>query len=121
VQAVVLTDVQLMVELAPLETALGPTLSEIVGAAAFTLTVVDCDALPPGPVQVRPNVVVALRTPVDWEPVAGWVRAQPPVAVQDVAFSALHVSMALVPLGMLLGDADIATVGAGEFTDTVTD
>jgi hypothetical protein len=65
VQVVALTDVQLIVELAPLERALGPTLSEIVGAAALTLTVVDWDALPPEPVQVRPNVVEALRTPVD--------------------------------------------------------
>jgi hypothetical protein len=36
-----LADVQLIVALAPLETALGPTLSETVGAAALTLTVVD--------------------------------------------------------------------------------
>jgi hypothetical protein len=41
--------------------------------------------------------------------------------MQDVAFFALQVSMALVPLEMLLGDADSATVGAGEFKDTVTD
>jgi hypothetical protein len=41
VQAVALADVQLIVELAPLDTALGPALSEMVGAAALTLTVVD--------------------------------------------------------------------------------
>ena len=41
VQVVALTEVQLIVELPPLETALGPALSEIVGAAALTLTVVD--------------------------------------------------------------------------------
>jgi hypothetical protein len=29
--------------------------------------------------------------------------------------------MALVPLEMLLGEADKEMVGAGEFTDTVTD
>ena len=116
-----MTDVQLIVELPPLETALGPTLSEIVGAAALTLTVVDWEALPPGPVQVSPYVVVVLRTPVDWEPVIDSACDQPPVAVQEVAFFALHASMALVPLEMLLGDADRATVGAGEFTDTVTD
>jgi hypothetical protein len=121
VQAVALTEVQLIVELPPLETALGPTLSEIAGAAALTLTVVVCDALPPGPVQVRPNDVVALRTPVDWEPLIDCTCDHPPVPVQDVAFLALQVSMALVPLEMLLGDADRATVGAGEFTDTVTD
>ena len=41
VQEVALPDVQLIVELPPLETALGPTLSDMVGAAALTLTVVD--------------------------------------------------------------------------------
>jgi hypothetical protein len=64
---------------------------------------------------------VAFRTPVDWDPVIARACAQPPVAVQDVAFFTLQVSMALVPLAMLLGEADSATVGAGEFTDTVTD
>jgi hypothetical protein len=116
-----LAAVQLMVELLPVEIALGPTLSEMVGAAALTLTVVDCHALPPGPLQVRLNEVVALRTPVDWEPDVGSACDQPPVPTQDFAFFALHVSMALVPLAMVLGDADSATVGAAEFTDTVTD
>lgn len=46
---------------------------------------------------------------------------QPPLAVHDVAFFTLHASIALVPLEMLLGEAERATVGAGEFTDTVTD
>jgi hypothetical protein len=41
VQVVALTVVQLIVELPPVATALGPTLSEMVGAAALTLTVVD--------------------------------------------------------------------------------
>lgn len=116
-----MADVQLIVELPPLEMALGPTLSEIVGAAAFTLTVVDCHALPPGPLQVRVNDVVAFRTPVDWEPEVGRACAHPPVATHDFAFFALHVSMALVPLAIVLGDADNTTVGAAEFTDTVTD
>jgi hypothetical protein len=72
-------------------------------------------------VQVRPKVVVAFRTPVDAEPAVGCECDQPPVAVQDEAFFALHVSMALVPLEMLLGEAASETVGAAEFTDTVTD
>jgi hypothetical protein len=47
-----LVDDQVSVELAPLLIALGPTLSVTVGAAGFTLTVADCTALPPAPVQV---------------------------------------------------------------------
>lgn len=68
VQAVALTVVQLIVELPPFATALGPTLREMLGAADLTLTVVDWEALPPGPVQVRPKAVVAFRTPVAAEP-----------------------------------------------------
>jgi len=41
------------VALLPLFMALGPTLTETVGAAAFTETVVADCALPPLPVQVR--------------------------------------------------------------------
>jgi hypothetical protein len=44
---------QVSVALSPLLMALGPTLSETVGADALTETVVDCAALPPAPVQVR--------------------------------------------------------------------
>ena len=40
------------VALPPLLTALGPTLSDTVGAADLTETVTDCDALPPVPVHV---------------------------------------------------------------------
>jgi hypothetical protein len=45
---------QVIVELPPLTMALGPTLKPTVGATleAATVTVVDCFAVPPGPVQV---------------------------------------------------------------------
>jgi hypothetical protein len=54
VQVVAFVDDQVSVELAPLVMALGPTLKLTVGAAAeaATVTVVDCAALPPAPVQV---------------------------------------------------------------------
>jgi hypothetical protein len=53
VQEVALVDDQVNVALAPLFTALGPTLSVTAGADGFTETVADCAALPPGPVHVR--------------------------------------------------------------------
>jgi hypothetical protein len=43
------------------------------------------------------------------------------VVEQDVAFFTVQLSIALVPLATLLGDADSVIVGAGEFTETVTD
>lgn len=53
VQLVALVDDQVSVALAPLLIALGPTLKLTVGNGDLTVTVVDCVALPPGPVQVR--------------------------------------------------------------------
>jgi hypothetical protein len=44
---------QFKVALLPLTIALGPTLSTTVGAGALTVTVADCAALPPGPVQLN--------------------------------------------------------------------
>jgi hypothetical protein len=48
-----LVDAQVRVALAPLLMALGPTLKLTVGSADLTETVVDCEAVPPGPVQVN--------------------------------------------------------------------
>ena len=48
-----MVDDQVSVALLPLFIALGPTLSVTVGAAGLTVTVVDCAALPAGPVQVK--------------------------------------------------------------------
>jgi hypothetical protein len=51
-QAVALVDDHVRVALAPLATALGPTLKLTVGSGALTETVMDWTALPPGPVQL---------------------------------------------------------------------
>jgi hypothetical protein len=48
-----LVDAQVRVALAPLLTALGPTLKATVGSVDLTETVVDCEAVPPGPVQLN--------------------------------------------------------------------
>lgn len=53
VQVVALAETQVSVALPPLVIALGPTLRLTVGTGVFTVTVADCAALPPGPVQVR--------------------------------------------------------------------
>jgi hypothetical protein len=45
---------QVSVELPPLTTVLGLALKVTAGAGEVTDTVADCDALPPGPVQVSP-------------------------------------------------------------------
>ena len=53
VQAVAFAEDQLRVALPPLAIALGPTLKLTVGVGDLTETVVDCVALPPGPLQLK--------------------------------------------------------------------
>ena len=67
-QAVALVAVHVRVELAPLAMLPGVALKVMVGAGAFTVTVADWDALPPGPLQVNVNVEVAVSAPVDCDP-----------------------------------------------------
>jgi hypothetical protein len=43
---------QVSIELPPLETLVGLALSETLGGVADTVTVADCDAVPPEPVQL---------------------------------------------------------------------
>lgn len=52
-QEVVLVEDQVSVLALPLATVLGPALSVRVGAGEVTVTVADCAALPPAPVQVK--------------------------------------------------------------------
>ena len=49
---VALVEDQVNVEVAPLATVVGFALSATVGAGVVTVTVADCAALPPAPVQV---------------------------------------------------------------------
>jgi hypothetical protein len=58
---------------------------------------------------------------VECEPLIGSLPDQPPEAKHDVAFAAFHVSIALVPVAMVLGLAMILTVGDADFTETVAD
>jgi len=118
-QEVAFLDDQDSVELLPLATVLGLALKLTVGAGEVTVTVADCAALPPAPVQVSVYVAFAVRAPVDWEPLVAWLPDQPPEAVHEVAFVVDQLKVELLPLAMVLGLADKATVGAGEVTDTV--
>ncbi len=56
------------------------------------------------------------------EPLVASAPAQPPVAVQEVAFTADQLKVALEPLTTVLGVAVSVTVGAGVagVTETVT-
>jgi hypothetical protein len=122
VHEVALAEVQVSVDALPLLTLVGLALNDTVGArGAETVTVADCDAEPPAPVQVRMNFVVALRTCVVCEPVVACEPLQPPEAAQAVALVDDHVSDEVAPLLMVAGLGERVTVGAGEVTDTVAD
>jgi hypothetical protein len=121
VQAVALVADQVSAEAPPLATVLGLAASVMAGAAWVTETVADCVALPPVPVQVSPKVELAVRAPVDCEPLAALVPDQAPEAVQEVALMADQVSVELPPLATVPGLATKVTVGAGDVTETVAD
>jgi hypothetical protein len=119
VQEVALLDDQVNVEATPLLTVLGAAAKLTVGAAAFTETVADCDALPPVPVHVSTYVEVAFNAPVDCEPLVATAPDHAPEAVHAVALLVAHDNVELAPLATELGAALRLTVGTC-FALTVT-
>ncbi len=63
----------------------------------------------------------AVSAPVDCEPLTDLAPDQAPEAVQAVALVDDQLKLALLPLVIVLGLADRATVGAGGVTETVVD
>ena len=120
VHEVALVEDQVKVELPPVDTLAGFALKETVGAAD-TVTVADCDAVPPAPVQLKMNFVVALSARVACEPSVAWAPLHPPEALHEVALVDDHVKVEVAPLCTVLGFAAKVTAGAGVFTDTVAD
>ena len=117
-----LVDVHVRVDALPLATLAGLALNDTVGAGgAETVTVADCDAEPPVPVQVSVNFVVAVRAGVACEPAVASEPLQPPEAVQAVALVDDQVNDDVEPLWTVAGFAVRVTVGAGVVTETVAD
>ena len=103
-------------------TLAGLALNATVGAGgAETVTVADCEAEPPVPVQVRVNFVVAVRAGVVCEPAVASEPLQPPEAVQEVALVDDQVRAEAAPLLTVAGLAVRVTAGAGVVTETVAD
>jgi hypothetical protein len=121
VQDVALVADQVSVELLPLDTVLGLAVKVTVGAGVVTETVADCEALPPLPVQVSEYVALAVRAPVDCEPLNALLPDQAPDAVQDVALVEDQVRVEAAPLWTVLGVAEKLSVAAGLLTETVAD
>lgn len=87
------------------------------------VTVADCVALPPVPVQAKVNVLPLVNAPLLDEPDIALLPDQAPVAVQLVALLDDQVSVVDPPAITDAGDALILTVGAGvvPLTFTVVD
>ena len=106
------------VEPVPASTVLGLAVSVTTGANSETVTLTDCVAEPPDPVQVSAYSVVLVSAPVDQVPLVAIVPRQPPEAVQAVALAEFQLKVDMAPLATVVGDADNVTVGAGEVTTT---
>jgi hypothetical protein len=120
VHAVALAEDQLKVELPPLAIVLGLTFMLTVVSGGVTVTVADCVALPPGPLQASVKVVFAVSASVVCEPCSGTPRRQPSEAVQAVALLALQFRVVVLPAGTMLGVALKCTTGAEAVAVTVT-
>jgi hypothetical protein len=117
VQLLVLAVDQLSVDVPPFATVVGDAASEIVGEGGalggVTVTVTDCDAVPPAPVHDRVYVVVEVSPDRASEPETALLPFQPPEAVQLVALVAVQLSVVPPPLGTVEGVAPSVTEGSG--------
>ena len=108
--------------LPPLATLVGLAVKVTVGAGTelATVTVTDLLALPPSPLQLSVNVLLAaVSAPVLAEPLVARLPDHAPEAVQLVALVDDHVSELLPPLATETGLAVSETVGALDATVTV--
>jgi len=122
VQLVALLEDQASCDALPCTIAVGFAVRLSVGAGTVTLTVTVRDAVPPGPVQVSTNPVVAFSAALVAVPDVGRAPVQPPDAVQLVAPVVLQVSVVVPPCDTDAGLAVRLTVGNGAgVTSTCTD
>jgi len=114
VQLVAFVLLHVNVELPPLDTLVGETLSVSVGAAGgcCTVTVAVAEFDPPVPLQFKEKLEFAVSAPVLCEPLVALVPDQPPEAVHDVAFVADQVSVLALPLVTVVGFAVSVVTGA---------
>jgi hypothetical protein len=107
-------------------TVVGLALRLTVGrGAAATVTVADWPALPPGPVQVKVYVLVAVSGPTAWLPFTALKPDQAPPALQVVASVDIQVRVEeplyAIDAGLALSETVGVGGGGGASTVTVTD
>ena len=114
-------DDQLRVEELPLTTEAGLAVSDTVGSGAVTVTLADALAVPPGPVQVREKLLLAVSMPVACWPEIALLPDHAPEALHELASVDDQLRVEESPLTTELGLAVNDTVGAGGVTVIVAD
>jgi hypothetical protein len=122
VQLVAFVELHVSVEEPPLAIVAGTAASETVGGGGGVpaVTVTLCDAVPPAPLQLNVNVVVADKGTVGSVPLVILLPLQPPEAVQLVALVEFQVSVVTFPTTTEAGFAVRVTDGAAGPAATVT-
>jgi hypothetical protein len=100
-------------------TVLGVACTVTCGAEEVTVTVVDCEADPPGPVQAISNSVLLDRWPVDHVPLEATAPFQPPPARHCVALAALQLRVDVPRSLTVVGEA-VKVIEGAERRVTVT-
>jgi hypothetical protein len=113
---------QVRIDAAPCVTVVGFAVKVTTGVADRTVTVADCEALPPAPEQVSTKVVVPLSAGVAADPPVGALYPlHPPEAEQEFALLDDHESVDFPPGSTVLGLARSVTIGGTTATVTVVD
>ena len=112
---------QVSIELPLPVTVPGFALRVTTGGDAATVTVTDCVAEPPSPVQASTKSVVFASAPVGIEPLTGIKPDQPPEAWHVVAFCEFQVSVEFAPIPTVEGSAVNVTTGVSTATTTAVD
>jgi hypothetical protein len=113
VQDVAFVDVHANVAVPPLAIEVGLPVNVTVGAGTTVTVALAVTLVLPGPMQVNEYEVVVVSGPVLCVPLVPSAPAHPPVAVQDVAPVAAHVSVDVPLLATVIGFAVTVMLSAG--------
>ncbi|MBV8804099.1 MAG: hypothetical protein JO042_03610 [Sinobacteraceae bacterium] len=106
VHVVAFVELQVKVDVPPLETLVGVAVRVTVGAGCVTVTAADAVPDPPAPVQVRVKVELEVSALLAALPLVDSDPLQAPEAVHDVAFVELQVSVEVPFAATVVGLAD---------------
>jgi hypothetical protein len=120
VHDVALVELQVSMEVPRLAIEVGFAVSVAVGTGAMVTVAVAAVLVPPVPVHFNVYVVLAVKGPVLWVPLAAFAPANvPPAAAHDVALVEFQVSVEVPRLAIEVGFAVSVAVGTGAMVTVV--